>query len=56
MFEEVVIHLPNGMQVIVWNSGEEVELGIVDEQGYAVTDKKLTVNEADRLSTVAHSP
>lgn len=56
MFEEVVVHLPNSMQVIVWSTGEEVELGIVDEQGYAITDRKLTVNEVDRLSTVVHSP
>ena len=56
MYKETTINLPNGMQVIVWNTGENVCLGVANERGFVVTDRKLSVSEADQLSIVADCP
>lgn len=55
MHKESIVNFSNGMQVIVWKTGSEVGLGVVDEQGFVVTDKKLSVSEADKLSWVTNN-
>lgn len=56
MYDEIILNFANGMQIITWKTGSEVYMGIVNVNGFVVTDRKLTIEEADTLHSVAHCP
>lgn len=54
--KESIIELPNGFEIITWQEDSEVFMGLVNEKGFVLTDRKLSTNEADKLSLTANCP
>lgn len=56
MYEEVIVKMPNNMEVILWRTGDEICLGLVNVDGYVLSDRKLTEEEVENLKLVADKP
>ena len=58
--KDIVIQFPNGYQVIIWqeenNGSRSSFIGIVNQNGYVTTDRKLTVSEADKVNSLTNNP
>lgn len=54
MYEEVIIVLPNGMEVILWRTEDEICVGLTNEDDYVLSDRKLTEEEVENLKLVAN--
>lgn len=52
MYSELDIKLPNGMEVILWRAGEETCVGVVNDEGFVLSDRKLSREEVEKLSSM----
>lgn len=54
--KELSIEFANGMTAVAWKENNETYIAIVNENDYVITDRKLTVSEADKLNKISGNP